>query len=91
MNTVYVYRVYRHKKFIGTYTSMGRITRKSISTLLSPTVFKQEYGRKYEEINIPIKLIPTDDGIFTGWERVLDLSKKSDRQISELKKWGIIK
>lgn len=84
MATNYIYRLMNKGVQVGTFALTEPIQGKSL-TVFEIRVFKQPYSKVPKTINIPIGYIVSDDGVTITTERVLDVSKKSQRQIDILK------
>lgn len=90
MITGYTYRLMKKNKHVGNYHSLYPLRGESI-TQREISRFRQKYGQRVKYIKCPLKLIfVKDDGVLITWERVIDVTKKSKRQIDILKeghKW----
>lgn len=86
MITGHTYKLIKGKKEVGTVWSLSQYYGKSVVFPTLPSL-KQSYFKKMETITVPMatRLI-LDDGVFYTFERYLDVSRKSQRQIDIIKK-----
>lgn len=82
----YSYKLWNGKKVIGIKTLFFKLQGLHI-VFPSIPLFKQSYFKKVEEIKVPIVYKEvSDNGVQIVLERMLDVSKKSKRQIRILLK-----
>lgn len=83
MNIGYSYPVWDGKQIIGHRNFQFRLMGKAV---VIPTVseLKRIYNKRYEEIIFPISYLSEDDGITIKMTRVIDVRRKSQRQIKIL-------
>lgn len=85
MPTTYSYEIWDGKQVLGHFVSLHLMRGKSVFSQ-ETSILKASYGRKLKTIEIPITIrIVFDDGIDTMTRVVLDVRRKSKRQIDILK------
>jgi hypothetical protein len=81
MPTILTYELWKGEQVVGHYYSTSPVMG---TTLIIPEIssLKQPYDQKIKEIHIPISWRHvSDDGVTMTFKRVLDVTKKSKRQI----------
>lgn len=85
MNRIYAYELWNGKEVVGHYVSMSPLYGRTLAVPELPPL-KQSYFRKIKRIEVPIiTRVVSDDGVTMTVRIVLDVSKKSKRQIELLK------
>lgn len=80
----YTYEVWNGKKVIGRYNISSSILGRFL-IVPEVSIFKQSYYKKATYIRVPvIYQFVSDNGIEVTYKRVLDVRKKSKRQIKIL-------
>lgn len=84
----YVYKLWNGKQVVGTLSLAYRIQGTHVVIVFEPTILKQVYGKKYEHIRCPLFLQTYDDGVTITTERMIDVRRKSQRQIALLQSYS---
>lgn len=85
MSTIYSYELWNGKEVVGYFNALFRVQGTHV---IIPTIseYKREYGRTCEKIKVPISSrVLYYNGIDTYTRIVLDVRKKSQRQIDIIK------
>ena len=81
----YTYELWNGKKVVGTVTMFTEACGKYM-IFCEQSILKQMYSRKTKEIKVPIAYrFISDDGVDHVMRKVLDVRKKSKRQIEIIK------
>lgn len=84
MVRIYSYELWNGKSVLGYYSTLFIIMGKSI-TIYEESALKQIYGQKMKIIEVPLTIrCVKNDGIECTYRTVLDVRKKSKRQINIL-------
>ena len=85
MLTGYTYELWNGKKVVGHKTTMYPLLAEKFRQL-EVSIFEQKYGQTPREIIVSIsRRLLTDNGVDITYRRILDVSRKSKRQIKILK------
>lgn len=89
MAMYYKYELWNGKEVVGIYFSTFKLRLIGKFIILSGRdELKRSYSKKYESIKVPIATrLVYDDGVEYRYRLVLDVRKKSKRQIELLKTW----
>lgn len=86
MSHFYSYELWDGKRSLGVYSTMFPL-KGMFLVIPEVSTFKQPYNRKLKEIKLPIIYrIVEDNGVDCLTRRVLDVRRKSKRQIEIIKK-----
>jgi hypothetical protein len=86
MNTGYSYELWNGKAVVGHFNTFTPLYGKFL-VIPSIPLLKQPYGKKIVEVCVPVTTrFVSDDGVDIVVRRVLDVRKKSKKQIEILKK-----
>lgn len=86
MPPLYKYELWNGKEVVGHYVVDYLLRGKSVTFTCSPGIFKEVYGKKYEQIVVPfIWRTVSDNGIDILSRLCLDVRRKSKRQLRILK------
>ncbi len=89
MPTKYTYELWNGKKVVGTVTLFTMALGKYM-VFYDQSILKQMYGSKTKEIKVPIAYrFISDDGIDNVMRKVLDVRRKSKRQIAIIKGYDL--
>lgn len=81
----YRYELWDGKKSVGEYVTTRQLFGKYL-IVPEQTILKHRYGSVWKEIKVPIIVrVVSDDGVDYTVRRVLDIRRKSKRQIDFLK------
>lgn len=87
MIRTYFYDLWNGKETVGQLRTTTPIRGRSI-TVSEVSIFKLPYGTNPKTITCPIDVITTsDDGVTIIMKRVINVRRKSKRQIALLKGW----
>ncbi len=88
INQSYTYKLWDGKQVVGTLTLPTAIQGAHVRVYFAPSLLKQIYGKKYETITCPLLFESVDNGVTITTERLIDVRRKSPRQIELLRKYA---
>lgn len=83
------FELWNGKEVLGHIEFKTPIFGQAVVISFAPSPLKEEYGKKYETITLPVLYrCINDDGMDYTIRRCFDVRRKSKRQIERLKTWS---